>query len=75
MPLTSEDLERLADHLLRQEFEDKRKNKSRKTEFPILSPSQLKRRMLMEIPYSNLSERQRLECRLKNLDYYSRESD
>lgn len=75
MPLTSEDLERLADHLLRQEFEDKRKNKSRKTEFPILSPSQMKRRMLMEIPYSSLSERQRLECRLKNLDYYSRESD
>jgi len=71
MPLTSEDLERLADHLLRH----KRKNKSRKTEFPILSPSQMKRRMLMEIPYSNLSERQRLECRLKNLDYYSRESD
>jgi len=75
MPLTSEDLERLADHLLRQEFEDKRKNKSRKTEFPILSPSQMKRRRLMEIPYSSLSERQRLECRLKNLDYYSRESD
>ena len=75
MALNSEDLERLADHLLRQEFEDKRKNKSRSAKFPFLSPSQMKRRTLMEIPYSNLSERQRLDCRNKNLDYYPRESD
>lgn len=75
MSLNSEDLERLADHLLRDEFKEKKKNKSKKAEFPVLSPSQMKRRTMMEIPYSNLSEKQRLECRLKNLDYYSRESD
>lgn len=75
MALNSEDLERLANHLLRTDFEDKRKNKSRTNEFPVLSPSQMKRRVMMEIPYSNLSERQRLECRLKNVDYYPRESD
>lgn len=75
MALSPEELENLADHLLKKDFEDKRRNKTRTTEFPVLSPSQMKRRSLMEIPYSNLSEKQRLECRLKNLDYYSRESD
>jgi hypothetical protein len=75
MGLTSEELDGLASHLLEQDFKDRRRNKIRTTEFPILSPSQMKRRTLMEIPYSNLSERQRLECRSKNLDYYSRESE
>jgi hypothetical protein len=75
MSLNSGDLERLANHLLRNDFEDKRKNKSRTNEFPVLSSSQMKRRTMMEIPYSNLSEKQRLECRLKNVDYYPRESD
>lgn len=75
MSLSHEEVERLADHLLREDFEERRRNKIRTTEYPVLSPSQLKRRVLSEIPYSNLSERQRLECKSKNLDYYSRESE
>lgn len=73
--LSPKELEALADHLLESDFSDNRKNKSQLTEFPILSPSQLKRRLLAEIPYSNLSEKQRIECRSKNLDYYPREGD
>lgn len=73
--LSPKELEALADHLLASDFSDNRKNKSQLTEFPILSPSQLKRRLLAEIPYSNLSEKQRVECRSKNLDYYPREGD
>lgn len=75
MSLKPEELERLADYLLRDEFEDKRKNKSRTREFPILSPSQIKRRESMEIPYSSLSEAQRLACRKQKMDYYPREDD
>lgn len=75
MGLSYEELEKLADHLLREEYEDKRKNKSRKIAYPILSPSQEKRRTSMEIPYSNLSKRQRLECKLKNLEYEPTESE
>lgn len=73
MALSSEELERLADHLLRTELENNKKNKSKSAEFPFLSDSQMKRRTLMEIPYSNLSEKQRLECKTKNLDYYPKE--
>lgn len=69
------DLERQADELLAQDFQDKRRNKTRVIEFPVLSPSQLKRRTSMEIPYSNLSNKQRLECRIKHLDYCLREDE
>lgn len=67
--LDSKELERLADNLLKDELSSKNKWKSQQTEYPILSDSQLKRRASMEIPYSNLSEKQRLECRSKQLDY------
>lgn len=75
MSLSSSELERLADHLLEKYLKDKRKNKSRLEEYPILSKSQLKRRQMMEIPYSNLSEKQRLECKSKRMDYYPRNED
>lgn len=75
MPLTPEELERLADELLKKYLKDRRKNKSKLDEYPILSPSQLKRRQAIEIPYSSLSEKQRLECKMKRMDYYPREVD
>jgi len=67
--LNSTELERLADHLLRDELKNKQRWKSKLSEYPILSESQLKLRHKMEIPYSNLSERQKLECRSKNFEY------
>ena len=75
MALSASELERLADNLLKESLKDCRCNKSRTAEYPILSPSQLKRRTSLEIPYSNLSEKQRLECKSKNLEYYSREGE
>lgn len=66
--LTNLELEELANHLLSKDLKDRRKNKSQITEYPILSPSQLKRRHSMEIPYSNLSDKQKLDCRTKNLE-------
>jgi len=69
MGLSSQDLEDLADHLLMALFKDKRKNKSQMEEFPVLSPSQLKRRCSSEIPYSNLSIRQKLNARMKDYEY------
>jgi hypothetical protein len=75
MSLSSSELEDLADYLLRDEFQDRRRNKMQSADCPVLSPSQMKRRFLMEIPYSNLSEKQRIDCRSKNLDYYSRDGE
>jgi hypothetical protein len=69
MALSSKELEELADNLLSSDLTEKKKNKVRTTEYPILSNSQLRRRQAREIPYSNLSGKQRLECRTKNLDY------
>jgi len=69
MALTATDLENLADHLLQSDMKQNKRNKSRTEEFSILSPSQNKRRSLTEIPYSNLTEKQKMECRAKNLDY------
>lgn len=73
--LSTQELERLADHLLREDFSDTSKNKVRTAEFPVLSPYQIKRRAMREIPYSSLSERQRIECAHKHMDYYPREVD
>lgn len=75
MSLSSNELEILADGLLDTELKDKKKNKVKTTEYPVLSRSQLKRRESMEIPYSNLSNRQRMECRTKNLEYDGGEGD
>jgi len=75
MKNNSTELEKMADEILAQDFQDKRKNKSKLEEFPVLSPSQIKRRTSMEIPYSNLSGKQRLECRMKHLDYYAMEEE
>ena len=73
--LSPKELEALADHLLSSDFADTRKNKSRLIEFPILSPSQMKRRLSAEIPYSSLSKKQMIECRFKNLEYSPREGE
>jgi hypothetical protein len=75
MALSPVELERLADNLLSKEFKDTRKNKVKTTEYPILSPSQYKRRQLTEIPYSNLSTRQKLNARQKNYEYVEEEAD
>lgn len=73
MALTHQDLEDLADNLLIDVFKDRRKNKSRTDSYPILSPSQMKRRFLSEISYSNLSIRQRLNARMKDMEYSGEE--
>jgi hypothetical protein len=69
MALSSKELEELADNLLSGDLTEKRKNKVKTAEYPILSDSQMRRRQSREIPLSNLSGKQRLECRTKNLDY------
>lgn len=73
--LSYEELGGLADNLLKSDLTSKKKNKSRLCEYPILSDSQLKRRRSMEIPYSNLSERQRIDCRSKGMDYTPKEGE
>jgi hypothetical protein len=75
MSLSSKELEALADNLLRKELKDDSRNKSKKTEYPILSESQMKRRQGMEVPYSNLTPRQRLTARYKNYDLCGEEDD
>lgn len=75
MSLSPKELEALADNLLRKELKDNSRNKSSKTEYPILSESQISRRQSMEIPYSNLTPRQRLTARHKNYDIYSEEDE
>jgi len=75
MGLSTKELDELADNLLQANFSDKRKNKSQMTEYPILSPSQLKRRLSCEISYSNLSIRQKLNARMKNYEYEDQEVD
>lgn len=69
--LSSKELEKLADNLLSDELKSKNRWKSQQSEYPILSETQLRLRNKMEIPYSNLSEKQKLECRSKNLEYES----
>jgi len=64
-----EAIERLADKLLEQDLKSKKRNKSRTSEYPILSKSQMKRRQSREIPYSNLSNRQKLLATEKYWDY------
>ena len=54
-----DDLEKEADELLAPYLKAKKKNKSAKEEYPILSDSQLKRRRSKEIPFSNLSLKQK----------------
>jgi len=71
MALSPAELENLADYLLRNDFENPKRDKSRTVEYPVLSPSQFKRRIGMEIPYSNLSQRQKLECQTRKLEYTS----
>jgi hypothetical protein len=73
MALSSSELEALADHLLESQTKNKLKNKSKLEEYPILSPSQYKRRIAMEIPYSNLTTRQKLNAKMKNYDYEEEE--
>jgi hypothetical protein len=75
MSLSSKELEALADNLLRKELKDCSRNKSTKTEYPILSESQISRRQSMEIPYSNLTPRQRLTARYKNYDLGGEEEE
>lgn len=75
MSLNSKELTELADHLLESELKDKLKNKIQTTSYPILSESQLKRRGAKEIPYSNLTNRQRMECRAKHYEYDVKEGD
>lgn len=55
-------LEQQADEILADELKSKKKNKSSMNEYPILSDSQLKRRRSKEIPYSNLSIRQKIKA-------------
>ena len=61
--LAEQVLEDLADHLLMDILTDKKRNKSKSEEYPILSNDQLKRRHAKEIPYSNLSIKQRISVR------------
>jgi hypothetical protein len=75
MALSAKELEELADNLLNAEFSDKRKNKSQVSEYSILSPSQLKRRLSAEIPYSNLSTKQKLNARMKNYEFDEQEGE
>lgn len=75
MSLSSKELEALADNLLRKELKDNSRYKSAKTEYPVLSESQMSRRQGMEIPYSNLTPRQRLGARHKNYDIYGEGED
>lgn len=67
--LSPKDLEKLADNLLSDELKSKNRWKSKQSEYSILSETQLRFRYKMEIPYSNLSKKQKLECRSKNLEY------
>lgn len=73
--ISPNELERLANVLLESYIKDKHKNKMKSDEYPILSPSQMKRRQSAEIPYSNLSMNQKLQARLKNYDYNEREGE
>jgi hypothetical protein len=54
-------LELEADKLLAGTLKSHKKNKSQTEEYPILSDAQLSRRRAREIPFSNLSLRQKLE--------------
>lgn len=56
---TKSELEIKADQLLAKELKNKKRNKNRKEEYPILSDSQLARRRAMEIPLSSLSQKQK----------------
>lgn len=68
MPLKPAELEALADHLLENDFKNSKKNKIKETEYPILSPSQLKRRRAREYPVSSLSKKQLLEAQTHRMD-------
>lgn len=52
------ELEAAADEILAPYLKDKRKNKNRVQEYPILSKYQLKRIRSQELPISNLSKKQ-----------------
>lgn len=68
MPLKPSELEALADHLLASDFKNSKRNKSSTTEYPILSPSQMKRRHAKEYPVSSLGKKQLLEAQSHRMD-------
>ncbi len=56
------DLEIEADKLLGSVLKNKKKNKTKTEEYPILSDFQLRRRRAKEIPFSSLSMRQKAKA-------------
>jgi hypothetical protein len=66
--LVKDDLQKQADLLLASFLKDRNKGKCKHDEYPILSDTQLKRRYQKEIPYSNLTLKQRGEVLCKNYE-------
>lgn len=62
-------LEELANRYLENDFQDRTKSKSKRKEYPVLSPQQLKRRHQMEIPYSSLSYKQQMNLVRLNIEF------
>lgn len=68
-------LEMEADKLLSDILKSKKKNKSKISEYPILSDTQISRRSRREIPFSNLSTKQRINARLKGAEITDPETE